>query len=179
MKLNNRQIIFITLLGAYMVFAGIMLIVVSNKEHVDELKLIMWAGSIIGAAMTIIGLVLKSLLSNRPVTLMQPNGRMPNSLGSSLGIGNHLFGGIRFREAEDTWVSYTFFLLFIFPLFPTGCYRVRLLNSEYSGRSLKNEWAIYGSEKSNALEIITVYLNMYGLLLWLCCMILSIILTFI
>lgn len=178
MKLKIYQIIIIALLAAYMIFAVIMLFVVSNKDYVDELEQMMWVASILGAIMLIVGTGLKAKLNDRPVTLMRPNGQKPYALGSFMRIGNSILGGFRFREIEGTWVSYTFFL-FLIPLFPTGCYRVRLIASEYNGVSNKTEWAIYGSEKSNALEISTIYLIIYGVFIWFICMMLAIGMTFI
>ena len=170
MHLKNKQKIFIALLAVYVLIAIIMMVVVQNKEYTDDFEIPLWTGSIIGAIMLICGILLKAHADNQPKTFTQPNGEKPNSLGTFSGIGHSLLGAFHFRESGDTWVSYTFVLFFI-PLFPTGCYRVKLLDSEYNGIANKNSWAIYGSEKGNSVEIGSVYLIMYGLLLWLIFMI--------
>lgn len=173
MHLKTGQKIFIALLAVYVLIAIIMIVVVQNKEYIDDFEILLWTGSIIGAIMLICGIFLKSRANNRPINFTQPNGETPNSLGTFCGIGHSLFGAFRFRELENTWVSYTF-VVFIIPLFPTGCYRVKMLDSEYNGIAKKNSWAIYGSEKGNPVEIGSVYLIMYGLLMWLIFMIFAV-----
>jgi len=166
MHLKNKQKVFIASLAVYIVIAIIILVAVHN----DSIEMPLWIGSIIGAIMLICGILLKAHADNRPKTFTKPNGETPNLLGTFGGIGHSLLGAFHFRESGDTWISYTFVLFFI-PLFPTGCYRVKLLDSDYNGVTKKNSWAIYGSEKGNATEIGSVYLIMYGLLVWLLFMI--------
>lgn len=150
-----RQKIIIALLAAYSAFGIIMLITTA-----DEIEKLVWLGGIIGAIMLIGSVYIRFKLNNRPVTIPEQNGEQPGYLGSFMDIGKHLLGRFsRFREFEGTWVAYAF-VWFILPLYPSGCYRVKLLSSGYG-----NEWAIYGSEKSNSLEVLSIYFSLYGLML--------------
>lgn len=157
--MKTIQKVFIALLALYIVFAIIMLNVIPYETEA-------WIVGIIGAIMLIVGIWLYSSLKNKPVAFTQPNGEHPNALGTFMGIGTAMFGAFHFRELENTWVSYTFFC-FILPLFPTGCYRVRMEGSQYGVLGTKTSWSVYGSEKGNVLEIVSIYLHLYGFLIWL------------
>lgn len=146
-----------------------MLCINAQKEYVDEFVQGGYLGCIIGAIMLIGGIWQKSVLDTRPFNIAQQNGDKPSTLFSFLGIGQRMFGAFKYREIEGTHVSYTFFC-FILPLFPTGCYRVRLLSEGIRTQ----EWTIYGSERINSLEILNIYLQFYGLLIWVLCLIFSI-----
>ena len=145
MKLKTSQKIIVALLAVFIVFAIFNIILVIGG---------------CGATMLIISILLKSKCDNQPACFVEPNGLKPEFLGTFMRIGQNLLGAYKFRKIEDTWVSYTFFI-FIIPLFPTGCYRVKKLGSTFN----QIEWAIYGSEKSSALEILSIYLGLYGLLI--------------
>ena len=153
--MNTRQKIIIALLFIYEVFAIIMLFVVPDYD----LKLMICL-SILNAIMLISGICLKSDLNSKSVAITEPNGMRPDSLGTIMGIGTRLLGPLfRFREIEGTWASYRF-VWFILPLFPSGCYRVKMLDG------WGKEWMIYGSEKSDVKELVSVYLIIYGFLFW-------------
>lgn len=163
MKKKNK--FFIAFLSTYVLVATIRMFLIIRMYlmglyYDDFLGLLFCAGSIIGAVMLIVGIWLKSKLDNKQVALTQPNGDQPGYLGPFRDLGQNLLGAFKFRKIEDTYVSYTFFML-ILPLFPTGCYRVK---SDSSG--LRTKWLFYGSEKSNSSEIVCVYLIFYGLIIW-------------
>ena len=114
--------------------------------------------SIISTSILIAAILLKLSLDNQPFNAMQPNGEKPSFLFAFMGIGQIMTGAIKFRKVDDTWASYTFFN-FLFPLFPTGCYRVKLLKSEDAIFFNQQQWNIYGSEASNWKEIAYIYDN--------------------
>lgn len=115
--------------------------------------------SIVGAFM-LLGAIWQKHVSfkNRPFEVATPNGERPKVLRLVFGIGQAFVGN--YRETDGTYVVYSFVFL-LFPLFPTGCYRVK------KGKSGLNsiEWTIFGSEKSNSSEILNIYLLYYGLLI--------------
>ena len=161
--MKTAQKVIIALLVISIVFAFIELSVISDCDIEERMG---FKGCIIGAIMLIVGICLKYFLDKRPVAFTQPNGEHPEALGTIMGIGTNLLGFFHFRELENTWVSYSFFC-FILPLFPVGCYRVRKEGSSYGALGTKVEWAIFGSEKGNVLEVATIYLHFYGFLIWL------------
>lgn len=158
MKKKNK--IFIVLLSISILIAIIRMLIMLRFYNDYDLELLLYAGSIVGAVMLILGICLKSKLDNQPVTFTQPNGDQPGYLGPFRDLGQNFLGNFKFRKIEDTYVSYTFFML-ILPLFPTGCYRVK---SDTSG--FRTTWLFYGSEKSNSSELLSVYLMLYGLIIW-------------
>lgn len=157
--------VFLAILVAYFVFALVMLCVISQKEYVDSFDQFLYIGSLIGDIMLISAICLHTDLNKKPVHWQEPNGEKPSTLFTFMGIGQNLFGLFKFREVADTYVSYTFFCL-ILPLFPTGCYRVRLTGTEVGVLGNRQEWIIFGSEKFDFKEIVAVYLYAYGFLLW-------------
>lgn len=98
-------------------------------------------------------------LCNRTVILSKPNGEKPGTLGCILGIGELFIG--KWRKSEETYVGYTFFILGM-PLFPTGCYRYRIVKSD----GTKITYNIYGSEKWSGKELFCLYAYCYGSLVW-------------
>ncbi len=99
-------------------------------------------------------------LSNREIILKDPpNGEQPATLGRILGIGVLLVG--KWRKYADTYVGYTFFF-FILPLFPTGCYRYKVVKSEIN----QITYRIYGSEESLCKEIFCIYAYFYSGIIW-------------
>lgn len=119
---------------------------------------------ILSTGILITAILLKSSLNSLPVAVSPPDGKKPGALFTFIGIGQAILCAFKFRKVDDTYVSYTFFM-FLLPLFPTGCYRVRLLDSEV-GFFNKQQWNIYGSEKTNWKEIAYIYMIMYGFIVW-------------
>ncbi len=173
-SMTIQQIVLIFAFLAYCVFAIVMMNR-STSEYIDKsFSRQMYIFSIIGACVLIGSIWLKSILDKKPFQMRQPNGVKPDSLGSFLGIGQVLMGGFKYRKYEDTYVVYRFFF-FILPLFPTGCYRGQLLKSEGGMSYNKQEWAIYGSEESDGLEILNIYLITIGAIVWAGCAIMALI----
>ncbi len=99
-------------------------------------------------------------LSNREISIKGPlNGERPDTLGRVLGIGILLVG--KWRKYADTYVGYTF-VFFIIPLFPTGCYRYKVVKTEVD----RITYQIYGSEEMSSKEIFCIYAYMYGGMIW-------------
>lgn len=142
----------------FIVFSAVYILVALVLVCVGSINPSSLIGSIIGAVMFIIGIWVKARLDDLPVHLSQPDGKKPSSLLTISGIGQIFIGGIKFRKVEETYVSYTFFSL-LFPIYPTGCYRVTRISS--------NEWVFHGSEKKESSEITCIYLVLYGMLIWI------------
>ena len=159
--MNTLHKIFIGVLLASIAFSIVMLCIDTQRDNSY-----MYICSIIGATMVIVGLWQKSRLDKLPFSFQEPNGESPSSLGTFLGIGHVIMGALKYREIEDTYVSYTFFS-FVLPLFPTGCYRVKLLDASGGTSFHTQKWAIYGSEEMKISEILNVYLLYVGSLMWL------------
>lgn len=98
-------------------------------------------------------------LQNNIQTPSKPNGEQPGALGRILGIGVLFIG--RWRKYAETYVGYTFFI-FLVPLFPTGCYRYRIVKSEVNSIT----YNIYGSEKWSGKELFCIYTYFYGGIVW-------------
>ena len=175
MKTTHK--IFLAVLVAYCVFALVMLCVISKKEYVDSFDQFLYIGSLVGAIMLILAICLHTDLSKKNVQWQEPNGEKPGALFTFMGIGQNLLGLFKFREVADTYVSYTFFCLFL-PLIPTGCYRVKLNSTEVGAFGNRQEWVIFGSEKSDFKEIAVIYLYMYGFLLWIMLSVMAILMSF-
>lgn len=175
--MKTAQKVFLAILVVYCVFALVMLCIISHKEYGDSFAQALYIGSLVGAIMLIFGICLQTDLNKKTVQKQEPNGEKPGALFTFMGIGQNLLGLFKFREAADTYVCYTFFCL-LFPLFPTGCYRVRLNNTEVGAFGNRQEWIIFGSEKSDSKEIVVMYLYMYGLLLWIILSVMAILMSF-
>lgn len=87
------------------------------------------------------------IFDNNPTTTIKP------------GIGVLFIG--RWRKYAETYVGYTFFI-FLVPLFPTGCYRYRIVKSEVNSIT----YNIYGSEKWSGKELFCIYTYFYGGIVW-------------
>lgn len=94
-------------------------------------------------------------LQNNVQTPSKPNGEQPGTLGRILGIGVLFLG--RWRKYAETYVGYTFFI-FLVPLFPTGCYRYRVVE--------KSKVNICGSEEWSGKELFCIYTYFYGGIVW-------------
>ena len=76
-------------------------------------------------------------------------------------IGCNLYGDFR-MDFNGSSVKYLFFCILI-PLIPIGCYRAKKGNTVYLGkqgaaRVNETKYTIYGTEKWNAVEVISIYL---------------------
>lgn len=159
MKTKHR--ILLVIIAIYIIGAIIVLLV--NQGNDDLVGPVI--GSVVGALMFGLGILTKARLDCRTVQFIQPNGKKPGSLLTVSGIGQMMLGAIKFRKIENTYVAYTFFMFFL-PLFPTGCYRVESVGT--------SEWKVYGSEEKKKPEIISIYLIMYGLIVWVVMLAMSI-----
>ena len=148
------QKVTITLLVLWFLYASVLASTYSNEVLYLSIFSLFSAGILIAA------ILLKSSLNNQPFAVSPPNGEKPGTLFTFMGIGQAMMGAFKFRKVDDTYVSYTFFM-FLIPLFPTGCYRIKLLNSEF-GFFNKQQWNIYGSEPTNWKEVAYIYMIMYG-----------------
>jgi len=158
-KLSVLHTTFIVFLSIYIVVALLLMIIIGYYRTT-----IILIPSILGASMLVIAIWQKNIaLKRKPFVAATPNGEKPAILGRILGIGQ-LFVG-KYRETDGTWVTYLFLCL-IFPVFPTGCYRVRHEGQKIGGLGLKNYWTIYGSEKSNPSEILNIYFFYFGFIIW-------------
>lgn len=114
-------------------------------------------------------LVHHKYLSNREISIKEPlNGEQPGTLGRVFGIGVLLVG--RWRKYADTYVGYTF-IFFIIPLFPTGCYRYKVVKTEVD----RITYQIYGSEETSPKEIFCIYAYTYGGMIWVFTLIMQIV----
>ncbi len=165
-SIGKKSKIFISLLSIYIVVAGILAYIKISRDYVPGL----FIGSIVGAVMIILGIWLKAKSDNRQVLLTQPNGEQPGYLGPFANLGQNFVRRFKFRESEDTYVCYTFFMLFLL-LFPTGCYRIKFISS--------SELNVYGSEKMQSSEVLCIYLIFYGLIFWLVCMMMGLTIYFV
>ena len=161
-RCSTWQKVTITLLVLWSLYCS----VVFDYEYY-ELAIVL--GSNLSTGILITAILLKSSLNSLPVAVSPPDGKKPGVLFTFIGIGQAILGAFKFRKVDDTYVSYTFFM-FLLPLFPTGCYRVRLLDSEV-GFFNKQQWNIYGSETTNWKEIAYIYMIMYGIPVWIFSMI--------
>lgn len=157
--------VLIGIFAAYSVFAFVMLI---NNASMRGWYIF----SMIAAFMMIAAIWMKFKLDNKPFQIREPNGVKPGTLKTVMFIGHSLRGN--FRKYKGTHVAYSFFVFGI-PLFPTGCYRVKLVRAKRtSSTSYKEEWMIYGSEKSSGLELLYIYLITLGGVFWVSCAMIAI-----
>ena len=87
------------------------------------------------------------------------NGKVPSGdIGTFNGIGLNFLGDYRYDWKTRSFVTYEFFTLLI-PIFPTNCYRVRLLQ-DYSEnhKTIVRKYHIYGTEKWHWFEVTSVYI---------------------
>ncbi len=76
-------------------------------------------------------------------------------------VGFNLYGDFR-MDINGSMVKYNFFCIF-FPLFPIGCYRAKLISTNYLGRKgaaqvTQVKYEIYGTEKWDFVEVMLIYL---------------------
>lgn len=162
------QKVIITLLVIWLVFASVFFADTLNDLYYsyNYSYWVGWSGiSILCTVVLIVVILWKVSMDNQSFTLRPSDGKKPGVLFTFMGIGQMILGAFKFRKTEDTYVSYTFFFV-LFPLFPTGCYRVKLLKSEV-GLFNKSEWNIYGSEPRNWKEIAYIYVIFYGSVVWI------------
>ena len=91
-------------------------------------------------------------------------------------MGNVLFDyglmgnpfGERFRvdNTNNSEVQYVFFVLLGIPIIPTGCWRIKLI--EHDDIYKETEIKVYGTEKCNILEIISLYITHVALVIAVC-----------
>ena len=162
----TRILLYITSLInlAQIIFYGYL-----SVEHADYDGMFLLFIAIIAGILVQIGLYVhyKYLQNNIPIP-SKPNGEQPETLGRVLGIGVLLLG--RWRKYAETYVGYTFFI-FLVPLFPTGCYRYRVVKSYI--KSITYE--IYGSEEWSGKEIFCIYAYYYGGIVWFMSLLMQII----
>lgn len=87
------------------------------------------------------------------------DGKVPSGdIGTFNGIGLNFLGDYRYDWKTRSFVTYEFFTLLI-PIFPTNCYRVRLLQ-DYSEnhKTIVRKYHIYGTEKWHWFEVTSVYI---------------------
>lgn len=94
--------------------------------------------------------------------VLNPDGHM--KIHTVNGVGVRAFG--HFRQNGETFVTYQFLSILYFPVIPIGAYRIKNLDSDH--------YTVYGSVQSFSLEILSIYISWYGVLL----LILSTILAF-
>lgn len=109
--------------------------------------------AIIAGILVQIGLYIHyEYLQNNISIPSKPNGDKPKILR----IGVWFLGS--WRKYADTYVGYSFFTLVVFPLFPTGCYRYRVVE--------KSKVNICGSEEWSGKELFCIYAYYYGGMVW-------------
>ena len=81
------------------------------------------------------------------------------SLSTVNTIGVALLGdGYRFDAKTFSSVKYSFFTLY-FPIWPLGCYRVSTLGTQKVSRGkMVTHYKIFGTERWNAWEVVSIYL---------------------
>lgn len=127
----------------------------------DETQSLFAIISCLSGILLFVGLyILQEDRSKKEIVPKQPNGEKPESLGRVLGIGSLMAG--QWRRYADTYVGYQFFF-FVLPLFPTGCYRYKILKSGVGTIT----YQFYGSEESSSREIFALYALFYGSIAWL------------
>ena len=82
--------------------------------------------------------------------VLNPNGHMRIFTMNSLGLDK--FG--KYRRNGGTYVTYQCITAIGMPLLPIGAYRIEELEG--------TKYKVYGSVKSNALEILHFYIGYYG-----------------
>lgn len=87
------------------------------------------------------------------------------SLSTTNTIGVALLGdGYRFDMRTLSSVKYSFFTLY-FPIWPLGCYRVSTLGTQKVSRGkVVTQYKIFGTERWNAWEVISIYLYYWSAL---------------
>lgn len=149
---------------AQVVLCGYLSVTDTDFEGMFLLTIAIFAGLLVQISLY----VHNKYLHNSIPILSKPNGEQPGTLGRVLGVGVLFIG--RWRKYAETYVGYTFFI-FLFPLFPTGCYRYRIVKSEVNSIT----YNIYGSEEWSGKELFCIYAYFYGGIIWFMSLLLQII----
>lgn len=125
----------------------------------DEL---LWAIFHFVAVVSIVALFFFVIMPRVTRTIKIPpryNGNVPSGdIGTFNGIGISLLGEFRYDIRIQTYVTYEFVSLII-PLFPTNCYRVRLIEDyRINHKRSTQKFHIYGTEKWHWFEVLSIYL---------------------